>query len=101
MTVSSRSLAEFAVAVLACGHDLDPGDDEAGGVPENLTERLDGLVALQGGLSDEEILALLAIGAVSLAMPRTITHAGAPAEYLPALARRLNQATAAGRAGRH
>ncbi|MFF7993374.1 hypothetical protein ACFZDG_26705 [Kitasatospora xanthocidica] len=95
----SRNLAEYAAAVLACGRDLDPEDHENGGVPENVTFALSGLVLLgEPGLADSEGLALAAVGAIALAMPRTITT-GDPAEQLPELAHHLDQAVGTGRAG--
>ncbi|MFJ8622107.1 hypothetical protein ACIRD3_04605 [Kitasatospora sp. NPDC093550] len=97
---SSPRLAEFAVALLACGRDLDPTDAETGGVPDYLTERLDGLIALQDGLTDGEAYALATVGAIARALPRTIPHTDDPARHLPELARHLDRATATGRAAR-
>lgn len=94
----SRYLAEFAAAVLACGRDLDPEDDDHGGVPVDTAFVLSGMVLLdEPGLAGGEGLALAAVGAIALAMPRTIT-AGDPVGHLPELAHHLDQAVAAGRA---
>ncbi|MFF2123429.1 hypothetical protein ACFVXH_39495 [Kitasatospora sp. NPDC058184] len=92
----NRDLTEFAAAVLACGRDLDPEDGESGGVPAETTVVLDGFVLLGDGLGVQEGLVLAAVGAIALAMPRTITY-GCPVTQLPRLAERLNQALAAGR----
>lgn len=94
----SRRLTEYAAAVLACGRDLDPEDDEDGGVDENLAFVLSGLVLVhEHGLTEGEGLALAAVGAIALAMPRTITVDNDPDGQLPELAHHLNRAVDAGR----
>ncbi|MFJ7280723.1 hypothetical protein [Kitasatospora sp. NPDC098663] len=96
----SRHLAEYADAVLACGRDLDAEDDDHGGVHQDVTFVLSGLVLVdEPGLTTGEGLALAAVGAIALAMPRTIT-AGHPDRQLPELAHHLNQAVDAGRRAR-
>ncbi|MFD7583632.1 hypothetical protein [Kitasatospora sp. NPDC059817] len=93
----SRDLGEYAAAVLACGRDLDPEDDDHGGVPADTAFVLSGLVLTgETGLNTGEGLALAAVGAIALAMPRTITT-GDPAQQLPELAHHLDQAVNAGR----
>ncbi|MFJ6384610.1 hypothetical protein ACIQI7_31965 [Kitasatospora sp. NPDC092039] len=95
----SRRLAEFAAAVLACGRDLDPEDDEDGGVDEDLAFVLSGQVLVrESGLTESEGIALAAVGAIALAMPRTITVDNDPDGQLPELAHHLDRAVAAGRA---
>ncbi|MFJ9457516.1 hypothetical protein ACIRST_20815 [Kitasatospora sp. NPDC101447] len=92
-----RQVAEYAAAVLACGRDLDDEDGFDGGVPEEVTRVLSGAVLLDDpGLTAGEGLALAAVGAIALAMPRTIT-AGDPVRQLPDLARHLDLAVSAGR----
>ncbi|MFF2752049.1 hypothetical protein ACFVVA_41755 [Kitasatospora sp. NPDC058048] len=82
----------------ACGRDLDPDDDEDGGVDEDLVFVLSGLVLVhETGLTTSEGLALAAVGAIALAMPRTITVDNDPVGQLPELAHHLDQAVAAGR----
>ncbi|MFF2123574.1 hypothetical protein ACFVXH_40220 [Kitasatospora sp. NPDC058184] len=94
----SRRLAEYAAAVLACGRDLDPEDDEDGGVDEDLVFVLSGLVLVhENSLTTDEGLALAAVGAIALAMPRTITVDSDPIGQLPELAHHLDRAVAAGR----
>ncbi|MER7585704.1 hypothetical protein [Kitasatospora sp. NPDC097691] len=92
-----RQVAEYAAAVLACGRDLDDEDHVDGGVPEEVTRVLSGAVLLDDpGLTPGEGLALVAVGAIALAMPRSIT-AGDPVRQLPELARHLDRAVSAGR----
>ncbi|MFJ7913065.1 hypothetical protein [Kitasatospora sp. NPDC096204] len=94
----SRRLVEYAAAVLACGRDLDPKDDEDGGVDPDLAFVLSGLVLVhEPGLTKGEGLALATAGAITLAMPRTITVDDDPDGQLPELAHHLDQAVAAGR----
>ncbi|MFG2911188.1 hypothetical protein ACGF13_39845 [Kitasatospora sp. NPDC048286] len=51
----SRRLAKYADAVLACGRDLDPEDDENGGLNQDLAFVLSGLVlAHERGLTEGE-----------------------------------------------
>ncbi|MFI2610928.1 hypothetical protein [Kitasatospora sp. NPDC018619] len=69
-----RALHEFAAAVHACGRDLDPDDSDDGGVPADTTQVLDGFVLLNDRLGVQEGLALAAVAAIALAMPRTITE---------------------------
>ncbi|MER7756405.1 hypothetical protein [Kitasatospora sp. NPDC097643] len=95
--VGDPYLAEFAVAVLACGPDLDAEDDESGGVPAQTTRVLDGFVLLNDALAVHEVLALAAVGAIAVAMPRSVAG-GCPVTQLPRFADRLDQAVAAGRA---
>ncbi|MFE3880073.1 hypothetical protein ACFXPX_37445 [Kitasatospora sp. NPDC059146] len=57
----SRRRAGYAAAVLACGRDLDPGDDEDGGVHPDLAFVLSGLILVdENGLAEGEGLALAA-----------------------------------------
>ncbi|MER7850573.1 hypothetical protein ABTZ03_42340 [Kitasatospora sp. NPDC096077] len=93
----SRHLAGYAEAVLACGRDLNAEDDEDGGLAAEDVFVLSGLVLVdEPGLTADECLALAAVGAIALAMPRTIT-AGCPDRQLPELAHHLDQAVDAGR----
>ncbi|MFE3498477.1 hypothetical protein [Kitasatospora sp. NPDC059160] len=94
----SRRLAGYAAAVLACGRDLDPGDDEDGGVHPDLAFVLSGLILVdENGLTEGEGLVLAAAGAIALAMPRSITVGNDPDGQLPELAHHLDRAVAAGR----
>ncbi|WP_459651405.1 hypothetical protein [Kitasatospora sp. Ki12] len=69
-------------------------------MPDDVTSVLSALVLLgEPGITAGEGLALAAVGAIALAMPRTITHTNDPIGQLPELAHHLNQAVDAGRAG--